>query len=320
MAGVTMEWESRLGRRLRVRDLYILSSVVKCGGMAKAARELAMTQPAVSDAIANLELLLRVRLLDRSPRGIEPTQYADALLKRASTVFDELKQGVRDIEFLADPTSGNVRVGCAESFMAGLLPAIIEKLTQRYPKITIHADYAQHATAEFRELRERNVDLVIGRISEPFPHDDLTTEPLYEERYYVVVGAQNPWARSRKVSLGDLANEQWIHMPPNNIISDLISAAFAKQSVPVPQERVASLSMHLRTQLVANAGFITIMPNSMFQFNAKRWGLKALPIDLGIKGRNVSIVTLKHRTLSSVVQVFIEHARLASRQLRQETN
>lgn len=320
MAGVTMEWESRLGRRLRVRDLYILSTVVKCGGMAKAARELARTQPAVSDAIANLELLLRVRLLDRSPRGIEPTHCADALLKRASTVFDELKQGVRDIEFLADPSSGNVRVGCAESFMAGLLPSIIEKLAQRYPKITVHADYAQHATAEFRELRERNVDLVIGRISEPFPHDDLTTEPLYEERYYVVVGAQNPWARSRKVSLGDLANEQWIHMPPNNIISDLISAAFANQSVPVPQERVASLSMPLRTQLVANAGFITIMPNSMFRFNAKRWGLKALPIDLGIKGRNVSIVTLKHRTLNSVVQVFIEHARLASRQLRQETN
>jgi len=320
MAGVTMEWESRLGRRLRVRDLYILSTVVKCGAMAKAARELAMTQPAVSEAIANLELLLRVRLLDRSPRGIEPTHYADALLKRASTVFDELKQGVRDIEFLADPTSGDVRVGCAESFMAGLLPAIIEKLAQRYPKITVHADYAQHATAEFRELRERNVDLIIGRISEPFPHDDLSTEALYEEQYYVVVAAQNPWARRRKVSLGDLANEQWIHMPPNNIISDLVSAAFAKQKVPVPRERVASLSMHLRTQLVANAGFITIMPNSMFQFNAKRWGLKALPIDLGIKGRNVSIITLRYRTLSSVVQVFIEHARLASRQLRQETN
>ena len=100
------------------------------------------------------------------------------------------------------------------------------------------------------------------------------------------MGAQNPWARRRKVSLGDLASEPWIHM-------------------------------HLRTQLVANSGFITIMPNSMFQFNAKRWGLKALPIDLGIKRRNVSIVTLKHRTLNSVVQVFVEHVRFVSRQLRE---
>src|SRR6201997_5082024 len=133
MAGVTMEWESRLGRRLRVRDLYILSTVVKCGGMAKAARELAMSQPAVSDAIANLEHLLRVRLLDRSPRGIMPTHYADALLKRASTVFDELKQGVRDIEFLADPTGGEVRIAAMIGTAAGFLAVVIDRLARRQP-------------------------------------------------------------------------------------------------------------------------------------------------------------------------------------------
>ena len=65
--------------------------------MAKAARQLAMTQPSVSAAIANLEHMLGVRLLDRSPRGIEPTIYADAMLKRSVAVFDELKQSVKDV-------------------------------------------------------------------------------------------------------------------------------------------------------------------------------------------------------------------------------
>src|SRR6185503_19108588 len=102
-------------------------TVVKCGSMAKAARQLAMAQPSISEAIANLEHVLRVRLLDRGPQGVEPTIYADALLKRGSIVFDELRQGVRDIEHLADPTDGQVRIGCAESFMAGLLPMIIER-------------------------------------------------------------------------------------------------------------------------------------------------------------------------------------------------
>ena len=99
MTSVPMEWESRLGRRLRVRDLYVLSIVVKSGGVGKAARQLAMTQPAVSAAIANLEHMLGVRLLDRSPRGIEPTIYAHAMLKRSIAVFDELKQSVKDVEF-----------------------------------------------------------------------------------------------------------------------------------------------------------------------------------------------------------------------------
>src|SRR5262245_10338343 len=141
MASVTMEWENRLGRRLRIRDLYILATVVKCGSMAKAARQLAMAQPSVSEAIANLENVLRVRLLDRGPHGVASTIYADALLRRGAVVFDELRQSVRDIEHLADPAAGHVRIGCAESFMAGLLPAIIGRLSRRHPKIVVSAEY-----------------------------------------------------------------------------------------------------------------------------------------------------------------------------------
>jgi len=75
--------------------------------------------------------------------------------------------------------------------------------------------------------------------------------------------------------------------------------------------------MHLRCHLAANAGFVTIMPHSMLRFNADRWNLKALPIDLGIRARYVAIITLKHRTLSPVVQLFIDHARMVAKTMRQ---
>jgi molybdate transport repressor ModE-like protein len=316
MASVRMEWESRLGRRLRIRDVYILATVVKCGSMAKAARQLAMSQPSVSEAIANLEHVLRVRLLDRRPQGVASTIYADALLKRGAVVFDELRQGVRDIEHLADPSAGQVRIGCAESSMAGLLLAIIERLLRRYPKIVVHAEYAQHATTEFHELRERNFDLVIGRISEPFAQDEFSFEPLYQEEYFVVVGAKSIWARRRKVELAELIDEPWIMMPPNIVISSLVEAAFRRHGLKVPQERVASLSMHLRTHLLATGKFLTVMPNSMFRFNAERWSLRALPIDLGIQSRQVGIITLKHRTLGPVVELFMEHARTVANSIK----
>src|SRR5947209_17554277 len=111
MPTVIMDWESRLGRRLRVRDLFILATVVKRGSMAKAAQQLGMTQPAVSGAIGNLEHVLRVRLLDRNPRGIEPTFYADALLKRASPVFDDLTEAAGELQLPPDPAPGQVNVG-----------------------------------------------------------------------------------------------------------------------------------------------------------------------------------------------------------------
>jgi len=80
--------------------------------MAKAASHLAMSQPTVSEAIASLEGTLKVRLLDRGSRGIEPTIYAQALIKRGTVVFDELSQAIRDIDYLANPATGEVRIGC----------------------------------------------------------------------------------------------------------------------------------------------------------------------------------------------------------------
>ena len=159
MTPVTMEWESRLGRRLRVRDLYILSTVVKTGGMAKAARQLAMTQPAVSSAIANLEHMLGVRLLDRGPRGIEPTIYAEAMLKRSVAVFDELKQSIRDIEFLSDPTAGELAIGYPES-LATLLPEMIARFSEKYPRVVMRTDVVPSPAFRFGGLRERTHDLV----------------------------------------------------------------------------------------------------------------------------------------------------------------
>jgi DNA-binding transcriptional LysR family regulator len=98
-----VEWADRIGRRLKLRDLHVLMTVVQRGSMAKAAAELAVSQPAVSKAIADMEHTLGLRLLDRSRNGIEPTAYGRALVKRGLTIFDELKQGVEELEFLADP-------------------------------------------------------------------------------------------------------------------------------------------------------------------------------------------------------------------------
>src|SRR5262245_32081806 len=173
MARSGQDWESRIGRRLKLRDLHILFTVVQWGSMAKGATHLGMSQPAVSGAIASLEDALRVRLLDRSPRGIEPTVYARALLKRGHIVFDELKQGIRDIEFLADPTVGEVRIGCPESMAAGFVPAVVDLLSRRYPQIAVHVVAAQTGEQEFRELRERSVDLMLGRLLQPLSDDEI---------------------------------------------------------------------------------------------------------------------------------------------------
>jgi DNA-binding transcriptional LysR family regulator len=309
MTGVAMEWESRTGHRLRLRDLHVLAVVVKWGSMAKAATHLAMSQPAISQTIAHLEATLKVRLLDRSPRGVQPTPYAELLLRRGQVVFDELRQGVRDIEALANPTAGEVRVGSPESFMAGLIPAIIDRVRRRHHRISVQVEFAEGASPEFRELRDRKVDLLFGRISDSFSDEEINADVLFRERYLVVVGARSKWARVRKISLADVAEEQWLHMPADIDLTSLIAAAFRSHGVEKPAQAVASMSMHLRFHLLATGRYLTVMPISCFHFNADAWRLITLPVDLAIDSRHVAILTLKGRTLSPVAQLFLDHAK-----------
>src|SRR5882672_10029375 len=104
--GGPMSAEDWVSRRLKLSDLRMLLAIVQWGSMSKAAVHLNISQSGVSKALSELEHTLGVRLLDRTPRGIEPTVFGSALLNRATAIFDEVRQGVKDIEFLADPTAG----------------------------------------------------------------------------------------------------------------------------------------------------------------------------------------------------------------------
>lgn len=312
MVKAAPHWESRIGRHLKLRDLHILSAVVQWGSMAKAASHLAMSQPAVSESIANLEDALRVRLLDRSTRGIAPTLYAHALLKRGHVVFDELRQGIRDIEFLADPTAGELRIASGEMLDAGLLPAAIDRLSRRYPQIVVHVVRANAETMEFPELRERKVDLALARIPRSFVQDDLDSELLFDDPHRVVVGARSPWGRRRKITLPELVDEPWI-FPISQVIRELIIEVFKAHGLKLPRERVSASSILLRNHLLATGRFVTVLPDSVLRYNAKQWSLKALPVDLGVKPRSVAVITLKNRTVSPVVQLFAEHLRAVAK-------
>src|SRR5216683_4298664 len=147
------------GHRLKLQHLKLVMAVADWGSMAKAAKHLAISQPVVSKVIADLEGLLGVRLFDRSPQGVEPTPYGRALLKRSITIFDDLRTSVDELKFLADPTSGELRIGSTEPLLAGLGRAVMERLWQRHPRIDFRVVEANSSTLLTRELPERHIEL-----------------------------------------------------------------------------------------------------------------------------------------------------------------
>jgi DNA-binding transcriptional LysR family regulator len=308
MAARTLD---QIGRRLRVRDLQIFLTVIECGSMAKAAMRLGITQPAVSEIIAGLESTFGVRLFDRSPRGIEATLYGRALLDRALTVLDELKQGAEDIAFLADPTVGELRIGCPESIAGGFLPTVIAKFASTYPGIALHVDLLTTPALNLPPLRARALDLALTRLphSDDPPENDFNVEVLFEDEVVVAAGAQSRWARKRRIKLADLAEARWILTPDGSLTPELIAEAIELKQLKVPEVILTSFSVHLRTRLLATSDYVAAMPRSVLEANAKIFGLKRLSVKLPARRFPVALVTLRNRTLSPVAELFIKHLR-----------
>jgi len=300
-----MSWGA--GTRLKLRELHILMEVAKAGSMGKAADRLHISQPVVSKAIASLEHTFGVRLLDRSVQGIELTDYGRAVLKCGIAVFDDLKKGVEEIAFIADPTVGVVRVGCPDPEFAGVVSEVIERLSPRYPRLEFHIVRPDTA-AMFGELEARGVDLIFYTLDKPVSDDHLNVEFLYDEPIVVAVGTNSPWTRRRRVKLADLADEPWILPSPPGFVTSAIANAYHACGLNAPQP-VVVCSAQNRIALLASGRFVTAVPGVMLQSASRRMPVKALPIELVGPPRPVSMITLKGRSLSPAVQLFVECAR-----------
>lgn len=310
-----MDWPERIGRRIKLRDLHVLLAVVQSGSIAKAAEQLAISQPVVSKVVADLERVLGVRLLDRDRHGAEATIYGTALLKRGIAAFDELKQGVKEIEFLKGASGGELRLGASGVMAEGLLPAILNRLRRDHPLLRVDITQAFAGLPLYRELRDRNVDLIVGRMTLPLEDDDLEAEVLFNDPLLVVVGPHNPLLRRRKLELHQLIDEPWI-LPQAGAARTVIEETFAACQLRLPQPTVVSSSLALHEAMLATDPLLAIWPASVLLWGARRHAVRALRVTLPDLPRPVGIVTLKRRTISPLAQLFIDSAREVARSIQ----
>jgi DNA-binding transcriptional LysR family regulator len=312
--GAEMQLSERIGRRMKLHDLHVLMAVVEAGSMNKAASLLHTTQPAISRSIGELERTLGVRLLDRNPRGVEPTEYGRALLDGGAAMFDDLRQAVKNIEFLADPTAGNVRIACNSILATSFLSAVVDRMSRRYPRVTFHVVVKQAETLH-RELSERNVDLLVTRRVGELADERLGFEFLFADAYVIAAGAQNPWVRRRRIELAELVDAPWTLPPPDTYLGAIAMQAFRASGLDYPRATVATAAPEMRISLLATGRFLSIFPRSVLRFPTGRPEVKVLPVDVAVPPVPVGIVTLKNRTLSRVAQLFIDGAREVARPL-----
>jgi DNA-binding transcriptional LysR family regulator len=301
----------RLGRSLKLRDIHTLTVVAELGSMAKAAAFLSVTQPAVSQAIADLERFAGARLLDRGPHGVLLTAAGEAIVARGRQAIDTLDLGMRDIAFLTDGGRGIVRVGADMAFIAGgLMADIIVHLRGRYPGIAVHVfeTSTRVSETEFRALKERGVDVLLGRRSREDIDRELLIEHLAEEKLKVVAGSSHPFAMRDRIDWVDLTEASWILAATDSVARTILEDEFRRRGLPLPDAAIATYSMQLRLQLLTTGGYLTVMTDYSYRHGAERWGLRALPLDCSQR-LPIAIQTLRHRSPTPVVERFLRSAR-----------
>lgn len=304
-----MDWADRIGRRIRLRDLHIVLAVAEFGSMSKASERLAISHPVISKAVSDLEHSLGVQLFDRHSRGVELTAYGQALLNCGNVVFDEMRQGLKQIEFLADPDSGELRIGCPEVEIAGIIPLIVAQFAKHYPGVHLHVTHANTSMLQFDELRRRKVEFLIGRVANPFLEDDLLLSNLFTESMVAVAGRDSPWLRRKRVKLTDLIHEPWVLPPYESLRGPWVAELFRNSNLEPPHASVATLSLQLTTALIATGRFVGFVPFSIARSSGAQVGVRVLPLEIPSHRFAVDIITVKHRTLSPLAKLFIDHAR-----------
>lgn len=304
-------WDDRLGRRLRLKDLHTLQVVAETGSMARASRQLALSQPAISKAIADMEHTVGAPLLDRSARGVELTASGRLLIDRSRIIFDELREGMEDIRRVLDPTRGEIRIGTTEP-ISGFVAEVIGQLSLAYPRITYQVSVSDTTTLA-RDLRERALDVVVTRWTADAVADDLAAEVLLKAPLAVLADRHHPLLKRKSVSLADTMDQAWTLSPPDSFLGRVVVDVFQRQKLPLPPTIVTTLSVHMRLNLLASGRFLTMLPERMVRQRANRAWLRALDIDLPESRGLIASITVKKRNAGGALKLFQQACRDADR-------
>ncbi len=271
--------------RLRLRHLRLLQLIDRQGSLGGAARELGVSQPAVTLLLRELEAVFESRLVERGARGGRLTTAGVLALERLKIALVSVE---RAMEAARTPVSEPVlRVGCIQVVGVELLPAALARLegSAAPGRVRIREGRARELVAA---LCAGELDCVIGWMDEAVAHgqpvEQLEIRPLRHGRMQVVAAATHPLARRRSVTVAELARWRWIVPPPESRTHAAFLRLFLAGGLAAPPVTVECAALHTMLHLVARSRFLAVAPDAAVRAYARRGmvaALKGPALDLG---------------------------------------
>lgn len=294
--------------RLKTRQLLLLVALEDEGNINRAAQVLAMTQPAASKLLKDLEETLGVQLFDRLPRGMRPTWYGEAMIRHARMALASLTQAHDEIEALKAGLFGQVGVGAITAPGMTLLPPAVAQVKEEHPSLRVSLQIETSDVLMERLLQGR-LDMVVGRLFEGHDKTTVRYEALVEEPVSAVARPGHALMSARRLGLNDLTEAGWIVPPPGSVLRHRFDLMFQEANLPTPTNLVETSALLFLTKMLQQSDLLAVLATDVARYYADYGMLALLPIQLPCKMDAFGLITRSDRLLSPGAKVMLRALR-----------
>ncbi len=299
-----MEWT----QRLRMRQLYLLVALYETRNVSHTATQMGVTQPGLSKWLSELEEDLNVKLFKRNSRGLTPTEFCTALVSHARAIIGELDRTQATIRLMSIGASGNLVVGITPTVATGLVPKAAGYFRKRFPDAYLNI-IENRLDALLPQLEEGRVDLVITRTDQARLDTGVRCDILYPEQIRVVVSANHPLAKKRKVDWPDVLRYPWIIPPKVSPLRRELEHELALAGQPSPRYRVETGSTLVIVTMLQDGDLVAPMSARLMHYFQGLKQVVPLPLPYLREG-SVGVIRRRETTESPMLKAFMDGLRM----------
>jgi LysR family pca operon transcriptional activator len=293
------------------RYLANLLSIAKHGSFNRAAAARGISQPALSNSIAQLERRLGVQVLDRSRSGSQLNEFGRILVRTAQVIDAVLQQAIDAVRLKRMGVEGPLRLGVVPSLAIKFMPDVMAMLLKRHGalSITLVEGLDDHLLPA---LLAGELDLVVGPLAGIFPAPpEIIEDVLFEDPFSIGVGPRHPLRNRRSLTLAELRDSPWILPLSANSYRRHIEALFMTEGVPWPDNCVHTSSLSLVESILAQSDRVTMITRMQATMQ-NTWRIRSIPLKGGGK-RTIGIKWRRAGTLSALAARFVQIAHEVAR-------
>jgi DNA-binding transcriptional LysR family regulator len=306
---------STMRHRLRMRHLHLIQALSACSSLRQAAEELAMTQPAATKALQEMEDILGVALFVRHSRGMEATIYGEAVTRYAKLVFADMEALHDELVGIDAGDMGKVRVGAVMAPAPDLLTRAIVALKASHPRlhITVQIDTSDVLV---QALQQDQLDMYLGRVPDDMQARDFTFERIGEEHLSIVVGTHHPVVvDATPQAMSSLTGFSWIIQPHPSPMRQIIDQTFRETRVAPPVSTIETSSILTTLSLLRDSDMVAVLPTSVARYYADLKMIAIVPAVLVGTLAPYGLVMRSNRRITPACQRLIETIQDAASQM-----